>query len=1164
LRHRRYRDAVAALQRAREEPGDSPPDAKVALRLAEAQELGGDTHEALRTYLETAVASPEYLSRVLDRAQLLLNEDSALALGTWLIAEWHGRAARGATGERDRMKLALFIGRVHLYLAEYAQAIDQFEEAVKLAPKEARNEAARFLIPEALPPAFRSREDGSPLLELARIRRVFGEHHEALQAVDAALDLGLPGAELAEAEARVLKAELLVEAGQSSDAAHWFYDAGRRFNWGGKNRRAAELLERAAGLRPNHARTYWYWMDALRQCEPSKGPAQNAAVSKALDVWDKGLRVAKPDRKDAWAYISRGLLNLLRADWPGAIPSIEYWEGVAHVQSALVLDPQNVYGWSYAGEFYQKLGLHQNALETTAQAVQLDPDSVVALGRRAAILAETGNFREAEAAIDRCLEVDADIDRSWARGVKAFILLHTGRLPEAEGIVNRLVDEQPEELWNRQARATCRLLSDRRDEASPDLRMILDRYDPNNRQDLLLFAWAAYHLGDFYRAKILYEVAMEDPNVIHRDELLLSGLCSLLLGDVEAGRDQLLRGVAAVSSAWDLDYHEAFSLKPFERYAAGRTDCETLMQVVEDLRGQMEEQRDSLSRDPPTAEGELARVQEQLDLAGVAAAARVRVGLQGARAQLSVIHGRWREAGEIYHELSVPAVEAFPVARDGLLRTIEALEESGTASVRDGNPAAATAEALEPALELARKGLPDEPAHLARLLARTGYARLASTSERFGAEDLVAAIRLWEEGRHAGTSAAPLADSLWPMFRDTRDFWRLDRVLQHLERGGELPRALRSRLRAEREALVRFLDERFGLLEAKVEILGSLNLVTRVAIEVDEAMVPENPEADWSLFRTHLPNLRQGIQQECGVLVPGVRVRGHGPGGGGYIILIDDLPVASGRVCLGRRYCPAPLETVRALDLPATDVEEAANPMVAWQRGAWIAPAQWERLEAAGFELWEDEAKYVTAHLEAVLRCNLADLLGLQEVEDLLERWATDEGKAERIKSVLPNKRARLAFSRVLRALVTERVPILALGEILEAVAETGLDNDRQRRSVAAARLRLRSWLPGNGPHETRLEVPEAVERALADGIHRENGRVFFALPPDAAQALLSEIRALVTDQPEPLALVVRDEALRPFARELLRIEFPSLMVLSAVEVLEAAAADLATRRHPE
>jgi tetratricopeptide (TPR) repeat protein len=169
LRGRRYSEAVGALQRAREESGESPPDAEIVFHLARAHERAGDASKALRTYLEAGADAPLHLSRVLDRAHQLLSTDSALAQGPWIVGEWQGQVARrAAKNDLELMKLALFVGRVHLFQADYERAIERFREAVALAP-EATGEAAWFLEPEALPPAFQAPRDGVSYLELARI-----------------------------------------------------------------------------------------------------------------------------------------------------------------------------------------------------------------------------------------------------------------------------------------------------------------------------------------------------------------------------------------------------------------------------------------------------------------------------------------------------------------------------------------------------------------------------------------------------------------------------------------------------------------------------------------------------------------------------------------------------------------------------------------------------------------------------------------------------------------------------------------------------------------------------------------------------------------------------------------------------------------------------------
>ena len=150
-------------------------------------------------------------------------------------------------------RLALFVGRVHLFLAEYALALERFREAMTLAPTEAAAMAERDLFGRNLPPALAEAKDGAAHLSLAEIYQVFGQTTPALASLETALVAGFTGEQWPEAPASELQARLLEAANRMDDAAQSYYEAGRRFLWRNDYETAAEQLRHSAELDPKRA-----------------------------------------------------------------------------------------------------------------------------------------------------------------------------------------------------------------------------------------------------------------------------------------------------------------------------------------------------------------------------------------------------------------------------------------------------------------------------------------------------------------------------------------------------------------------------------------------------------------------------------------------------------------------------------------------------------------------------------------------------------------------------------------------------------------------------------------------------------------------------------------------------------------------------------------------
>ena len=116
----------------------------------------------------------------------------------------------------------------------------------------------------------------------------------------------------------------------------------------------------------------------------------------------------------------------------------------------------------------------------------------------------------------------------------------------------------------------------------------------------------------------------------------------------------------------------------------------------------------------------------------------------------------------------------------------------------------------------------------------------------------------------------------------------------------------------------------------------------------------------------------------------------------------------------------------------------------------------------------------------------------------------------------------------------------------LKEIGEKNLDT-----TVRAVRLALKPGLPGNRPGDTRAELPASLEEAIVPWLQAQGGRWFLAIPPEATQKLLGDIRDFMRDRSRLCAIVTRGADLRPCLRRLIELEHPDVMVLSAEELTE-------------
>lgn len=291
--------------------------------------------------------------------------------------------------------------------------------------------------------------------------------------------------------------------------------------------------------------------------------------------------------------------------------------------------------------------------------------------------------------------------------------------------------------------------------------------------------------------------------------------------------------------------------------------------------------------------------------------------------------------------------------------------------------------------------------------------------------------------------------------------------------------------------------------------------------------------------REKLAGLREAIQNEYGIKVPGVKIRGGQADfpGGTFVVSINEVPMVSGSVPPDCRFCPGPEEALHKLGVKG---DEEADPLTN-QTGLWIRKDDWAKVEAQKLELWE-ETRFPFRRLEATLRANLAAFLTHDEIDEAVKALPGRE-PTER-----PATLTELAA--VCRSLLEEGVPIkpfAAIVSMADRLLSQGQGLADVVREVRASEPFVKR-LPGkDGRHEIHPVGP-AFEKLIQESLHRSGSAVLLALIPERTQDALTAVRNSVSFF-EPTALLVENEDLRAHVRRLVEAEFPAVPVLSRREL---------------
>jgi len=323
------------------------------------------------------------------------------------------------------------------------------------------------------------------------------------------------------------------------------------------------------------------------------------------------------------------------------------------------------------------------------------------------------------------------------------------------------------------------------------------------------------------------------------------------------------------------------------------------------------------------------------------------------------------------------------------------------------------------------------------------------------------------------------------------------------------------------------------------------------AIEIGYGLIPLADTQSGGELLDRITALRRRLAWELGFVVPPIRIRDNvelRPNQ--YRFLLRGVEVARSELLIDRLMA---MDTGAGAP-PAGGIEtkEPAFGLTAW----WVRPEDRERLEEQGYTLVEPAA-VLTTHLAEVLHECAPDLLGRQEVKQMLDTVQKQyPAVTEEVQQVLTVGE----IQKVLQGLLAEQVSCRDLVTILEAIADVARQTHEPVELIRAARLSLRRQITRTySTSEGFLPVitlsPQG-ERYLAESLQGLAGGAPPAVDPSDMRQLVERLGQLMNQAArsgiQPVLLVSAE--LRSSLRQLLERSLPRLPVLSYSEVAPGTA----------
>jgi len=335
------------------------------------------------------------------------------------------------------------------------------------------------------------------------------------------------------------------------------------------------------------------------------------------------------------------------------------------------------------------------------------------------------------------------------------------------------------------------------------------------------------------------------------------------------------------------------------------------------------------------------------------------------------------------------------------------------------------------------------------------------------------------------------------------------------------------------------------------ENVEGLLKVDAMEIEIGYGLIPlADPKQGGDLLE-RISDIRRRMALRMGIVLPPIRIRDNMANKPSeYTIKIRGAKIASGELMIDHFLIMNPGHVMEKI--PGIETKEPAFGLDA----TWITESQRARAEDLGYTIVEPPSVLAT-HLTEIIQARAHELLGRQEVNDLIENIKKTSPVV--VEELIPNLLTMGDIQRTLRRLLRERVPIRNLEIILETLADfarrtkdTVILTEHVRQALG--RTICQEYMDDKG-QLFAVTLDPRLEQKIADGLKESEAGAYVALDPVTVQKIIAaataESKRMVNDGRQPIA--VCSPRIRPHFKQLVQGSLPGLVVLSFAEIAQEA-----------
>jgi len=335
------------------------------------------------------------------------------------------------------------------------------------------------------------------------------------------------------------------------------------------------------------------------------------------------------------------------------------------------------------------------------------------------------------------------------------------------------------------------------------------------------------------------------------------------------------------------------------------------------------------------------------------------------------------------------------------------------------------------------------------------------------------------------------------------------------------------------------------------ENVEGLLKVDAMEIEIGYGLIPlADPKQGGDLLE-RISDIRRRMALRMGIVLPPIRIRDNMANKPSeYTIKIRGAKVASGELMIDHFLIMNPGHVMEKI--PGIETKEPAFGLDA----TWITESQRARAEELGYTIVEPPSVLAT-HLTEIIQARAHELLGRQEVNDLIENIKKTSPVV--VEELIPNLLTMGDIQRALRRLLKERVPIRNFEIILETLADfarrtkdTVILTEHVRQALG--RTICQEYMDDKG-QIFAITLDPRLEQKIADALKESEAGAYVALDPVTVQKIIAaataESKRMVNEGRQPIA--VCSPRIRPHFKQLVQGSLPGLVVLSFAEIVQEA-----------